>query len=332
MSTTERVAEAEQATIAYQIALTALSAKVIAEAVSIWLRMVPINGGTPTTNLAWRRETGRMVRRSRKDARALARSYYRLSRALTTGTTVAPPSDTRSTVRLNDLRTEFGTLAGPKAPAPKEDNPLITVEPLSNMDEDAADIDREADAEIDEALENLGSSNFAKKLAAISPKADPDEAEREREAAHQQAGARQAAAAQRIASNGARSELWTNTSKDRRALGYIRLSRSGTPCGWCAMLISRGPVYKSEQSGGGDGYDDGDKYHDNCNCYAVPVFTKLDWETNPLYALNREYAEMWPKVTRGLSGEAPLTAWRRYIRTTQKRPQAGRTTTTAQEA
>jgi hypothetical protein len=81
------------------------------------------------------------------------------------------------------------------------------------------------------------------------------------------------------------------------------------------MLISRGPVYRSERSAE---YADGDKYHDNCHCFAEPVFSREQYNSSPLYALNRQYEELWPQVTKGLSGHAALRAWRRFIRTEQR--------------
>ena len=130
MSAASRAAEAEEAVVAYQLAITELGVRVVAEALVIWLRMMPMSGGTPATDLASLREVGRAIRRSRKEARALARSYYRLSRALSTGSTVAPVGDKRTTVRLNELRLEFSALAG-RGPRPNDDNPLVQIEPLA---------------------------------------------------------------------------------------------------------------------------------------------------------------------------------------------------------
>jgi hypothetical protein len=67
---------------------------------------------------------------------------------------------------------------------------------------------------------------------------------------------------------------------------------------------------------------DGDKYHDNCHRYAEPVFTREQFATSQLYALNRRYGELWPQVTKGLSGKSAVSAWRRFIR--QEQAAAGR--------
>ncbi|WP_279020462.1 hypothetical protein [Mobiluncus mulieris] len=40
-----------------------------------------------------------------------------------------------------------------------------------------------------------------------------------------------------------------------------------TTCDFCLMLASRGPVYGSSETAGGEG----NKYHDHCDCIPVPV-------------------------------------------------------------
>lgn len=77
------------------------------------------------------------------------------------------------------------------------------------------------------------------------------------------------------------------------------------------MLMSRGPVYKTANSAI---YAEGDLYHDNCNCYAEPIYSTEQYETSPLFELNRQYQELWPIVTEGLGGKSALSAWRRFIR------------------
>jgi hypothetical protein len=95
------------------------------------------------------------------------------------------------------------------------------------------------------------------------------------------------------------------------------------------MLISRGPVYKSSRSAE---YADGDKYHDNCHCYAEPIFSRDQYAGSSLYALNRQYAGLWPTVTKGLSGKAALSAWRRFIRREHAVARSARPPTNVQEA
>lgn len=71
-----------------------------------------------------------------------------------------------------------------------------------------------------------------------------------------------------------------------------RFARKPDPdaCDWCLMLSSRGAVYVSESSAGGDMHD----YHDRCRCEAVPVFRDED-----LPDVNRRLHDEWQQVTRG---------------------------------
>lgn len=204
----------------------------------------------------------------------------------------------------------------------EEDWERILVEELEGLREAEERIERQAEEELRIALEALGTANLDRRMTLED--ADPDEA-------HRQAGAQQAAAASRVAMNGARSTNWSHMTRDRRALGYVRLSRTGTPCGWCAMLISRGPVYKSRESAL---FNDGDKYHDNCNCYAMPVWNRDQYQSSELTALSRQYEALWPEVTKGHSGKAAVTVWRRFIRSKQRAAaqEARQSTDTAPEA
>ncbi|MCG8926644.1 hypothetical protein [Lentzea sp. CC55] len=288
----------------------------------------------------------------RGQARDLALAYYRLSRALRTGTTVADPRRPDPPyVTLSMLRAEFAALAGPQPsqedveepagtasrPAPDratEDDsgarerpadPIegdrVPVETIDGLDRELERLEREAEAEARLVLEALGLDNLDRKLDEIDDEQPASTVDVQRAEAHRQAGARQAAAAERVAMNGARSTVWAAGQRDRRVLGYVRLSRTGTPCGWCAMLISRGAVYKSAEGSSSDvTFGDLDKYHDNCHCYAEPIYGFEQFEQSSLTALNRRYKAEWKThiADKGLKGKAALTAWRRRIRQEQR--------------
>lgn len=371
MTTPARQAEADRAAIAFQTALTQIGAGTVGEALTLW-GDVPATARA-STSASWLRRAITMVMSRRRQSRDLARAYYRLARALRTGTTVADPYHPEPTyITMDVLRREFAELAGPtespqgersdssgsspsttpsqaasgtpveagegsetEAPetdqASDEELDRILVEELEGLREDEERIEREAEEELRNVLEALGPNNLQKKVDKLDGGRTADEIDGLRDEAHKGAGAQQAAAAERVAMNGGRSTVWNHASRDRRAVGYIRLSRSGTPCGWCAMLISRGATYRSEASAS---YSDGDKYHDNCHCYAEPVFSREQYNSSASYELNRRYEELWPKVTRGLSGKAAVSAWRRFIRQEQKAAaqEARRSTTSVQEA
>ncbi|MEU3265109.1 hypothetical protein [Streptomyces bacillaris] len=340
------MAETDEVAAAFHVALTQIGARTTTEALALW-RDVPPQQRAATAG-AWLRKAITLVMSRRRQSRDLARAYYRLARALQTGTTVADPYHPEpSHVSLADLRREFAELAGTYEPPagqggeaatvdggearPRDPQPVdkdepdwerILVEDLKGISEDEERIERQAEEELRIALEALGTANLDRRLSLED--SDPEEA-------HRQAGARQAAAASRIAMNGARSTNWNHMRRDGRALGYVRLSRTGTPCGWCAMLISRGPVYKSRESAV---FNDGDRYHDNCHCYAMPVWNRDQYQSSELTALSRQYESLWPEVTKGHTGKDAVSVWRRFIRQKQRAAaqEARQSTDTAPEA
>jgi hypothetical protein len=325
------MAETDEVSAAFHLALTEIGVRTTAEALALWQDVPPERRAA--TAGAWLRKAITLVMSRRRQSRDLARAYYRLARALQTGRTVADPYHPEPTyVTLADLRREFAELAGtyepptgqggeaatvedgeasPARPSEEDDEDMpdwerILVEDLEGLREEEERIERQAEEELRIALSLLGPANLDRRLTVED--ADPDEA-------HRQAGARQAAAASRIAMNGARSTNWNHMRRDGRALGYVRLSRTGTPCGWCAMLISRGPVYKSRESAT---FADGDRYHDNCHCYAMPVWSRDQYQSSELTALSRQYEALWPQVTKGHTGKAAVSVWRRFIRSKQR--------------
>ncbi|MEV4155421.1 ADP-ribosyltransferase [Nocardia salmonicida] len=69
-------------------------------------------------------------------------------------------------------------------------------------------------------------------------------------------------------------------------IGWARVLSGAENCAWCAMLASRGPVYRSDKSaltvvGGRRGTrgtrELGERYHDHCDCDAVLVREGQDW-------------------------------------------------------
>lgn len=93
------------------------------------------------------------------------------------------------------------------------------------------------------------------------------------------------------------------------------------PCAFCAMLASRGFVYKSEASAtskttlyekknGRLGFTL-DKYHDNCGCTAITRWVAS--KKSDLPELNQFFDAQWPIVTKGYKGVDALNAWRRWL-------------------
>lgn len=88
----------------------------------------------------------------------------------------------------------------------------------------------------------------------------------------------------------------------------VNVSDKG-PCGFCAILASRGPVYSSAERAG----QRVDKFHDNCRCDVVPVYTSKDWpgKDDHIY-----YANIYKEVA-GLGQEKTRTAMDNIVRGTR---------------
>jgi hypothetical protein len=116
--------------------------------------------------------------------------------------------------------------------------------------------------------------------------------------------------AARIALDGGRSTLAATVEADPAALGWYRVT-DGDPCAFCALVASRGAVYKDEFSAGevantqfvGAGMF---KYHNHCGCTIAPVFSR----DAPVPDLNRRLADRYAEATKGAHGDL-LNVWRR---------------------
>lgn len=328
--TQEQLDEAARATELYHTALIALGLQQFKDSVVLYQDVPPIPNASnhPATN-KWLVVAVAHVMLKRLKARDLALAFYRYQRALLTGATIALPGhEAVATARLSDLKRDFEILASAGSAASQTPTDAqaaseagsgaastvtgadrtIPVEVIDGLDADLAALEKEAEKQVVANLTALGPQNQDFIVRKSKPQT-LDDADVARQGAHSDAANRQAASAERNTMNGARGSLYVASEKDKRVLGWVRVSKTGTPCGFCAMLISRGVVYRSAQAAG-----DQDLYHDNCHCIAVPVFSVAQYESNAMFDLNRKYAVLWPKVTRGLGGDAAISAWRRFIR------------------
>lgn len=114
-------------------------------------------------------------------------------------------------------------------------------------------------------------------------------------------------ATSRLVLSGGRETVHRSVEADPRAVGYIRVTDED-PCGFCAMLASRGPVYKSLKTAG-DTRGGGKRYHDHDACFAAPVYEGSD---NEWTRRSADLSDQWARVTAGLSGEQARNAWRSY--------------------
>lgn len=98
--------------------------------------------------------------------------------------------------------------------------------------------------------------------------------------------------------DGGRESVLRTMQADEKAGGYQRVS-DGSPCAFCAMLVSRGAVYKRDTA-----YF---RSHDRCGCTAKPF-----WELDPRdSAMATELRRLWDASGGKYSGDAALREFRR---------------------
>lgn len=94
--------------------------------------------------------------------------------------------------------------------------------------------------------------------------------------------------------------------------GWARVATGRETCGWCLMLISRGPVYYEARTAGLDVDDESaqemiaagedvseymEEWHTGCDCKVVPVFKKEDWENSRLGRAAARALDLWNAAT-----------------------------------
>lgn len=132
------------------------------------------------------------------------------------------------------------------------------------------------------------------------------------EAAVEAARVSVARAAMRHVLDGGRNTIIRTVEHDPLALGYARAT-NGHACFFCAMLASRGPVYKQDSFAHSDarftGFGDV-KVHDGCHCSMEPVYD----QDAPWPAGSRHYHDLWDRVTAAAEGpDAARLAFRHAI-------------------
>lgn len=95
---------------------------------------------------------------------------------------------------------------------------------------------------------------------------------------------------------------------DRR-IKMVARGLGPNPCYFCAMLASRGFVYRSAVSATAAGGSSSiRRYHDNCHCYPI-----IHWvDARELPAANAWLQDQWPQITRGTSSKNARRTWRRW--------------------
>lgn len=118
-------------------------------------------------------------------------------------------------------------------------------------------------------------------------------------------GTAAAGSAMRHVGNGGRSQVKEAQKADVKALGYVRVTRGVGTCYFCAMLASRGKVYKDDSFDLSDPRFEGPgtaKVHDSCRCTLRPIYTRTDEELpefgRAMYDLWND-PDFWPEESTG---------------------------------
>ncbi|WP_405016412.1 hypothetical protein OHV05_04310 [Kitasatospora sp. NBC_00070] len=296
-----------------------IGAAVAAESLAAWSAVRP--NSLAVTGATWLATVMAVVRRERERSRDVAAAYYRLHRALATGTTVPPRHGgyAADSVSLADLRADWARISGLDDDTEGGESQTDAVQlelfdwplPDDGAHEAAARTSLAVTGPVraKQAADRLTADLNAGRLDGPGYVAALDDATA-------RAGITAAGSADREVLRGGRDLLAQTTRRDRRVLGWARVPDED-PCSWCAMLASRGAVYKSRDAavlrnsadGLPDDPEDLEKYHPMCHCQIRPVYSRTD-QVSPD---SERYRQEWRTVTKGLSGPAALSAWRKHI-------------------
>lgn len=115
--------------------------------------------------------------------------------------------------------------------------------------------------------------------------------------------------ATRIVTDGGRAVVQRAVQLDHDAIGWARVLNT-SPCSFCAVLASRGAVFKRDSFRISDPQFEGEgvaKVHDGCRCGMRPVYSEAErWDPTA-----KNLLEQWKTLSKGLSNKDALRKFRR---------------------
>ena len=208
-----------------------------------------------------------------------------------------------------------------------------------DTDDDPVEVDPyewEEDVFTDEELEAIYTEQLQKNAAGQEEKAkkvkrtgETDQLDRliaGLEEDHAKAGSTGAGQVDAAGMNAGRQVLSNAYKRDRR-VQMIARGTGPNPCAFCAMLASRGFVYRDTKTAGfnTNGGNDVEKYHPNCHCFPVVRWADIPDPTAP--GRSEFYKANWRDVTKDFAWEAleggkgrnhAYNAWRRWLNAERK--------------
>jgi hypothetical protein len=293
-------------TEAHQVEQSQIQDSFVAEFIQLWPLLDPDR--LEESGPAWVRAVMQLLRAFRLRSARAATDYYRRYRLAE-----VPGAEP---IELPPLRPQQSI----SDRAPRDVLDVIDLIDDDSIDvRDLPDIDwGQLDQVAQRSLQYTGPLNLAERRR----RREPERQARDR-ALVQASGA-----ASRHVANGGRLATLRAIDRDDVVKGYIRVTKED-PCYFCAMLASRGPVFRSEwQAGGsnrrgrrnaqagvpflGEGLF---KVHDHCRCTVEPVmFGDANWPGR-----GREFQKLWNDNIRGrYTGEDAIRAWRRFYERQQR--------------
>jgi hypothetical protein len=331
----------------HRLAQARLAAEAAREAQERWRQVSPTD--LEVTATVWLAGQVAEQRSRRRRSRRLSADYVRLLRAFRTGETLPPPDgEPEAETSLGELRSRFAASAGtPRDPEP-DDSVIVTIDD----DFDWPQPDEESDDR--RALVSLvvtGPVQAQHGIQRLQASRQQEQEERGRlddadflvelDGVMRDAGVLVAGAADRDALMGGRDLLEATARADRAVIGWARVT-DDDPCHFCALLAGRGAVYRSEWSAryvgqrrpGGlppeaagwspsefANWETGrglNRYHDNCHCTVIPVYSREDW----LPERSEAFRELYYLSTEGLVGADARRAFRQAIEARRRRARA----------
>lgn len=305
--------EALEVEKAYSNAYVQYGAAIAVKVISAW---EGVDRLTPSGRMMLMAAVVTHVLAGRKKMATLSVRRTQLVNALRKGRQLAGDPDGAETLQdLRDALTEslkdVGGTRPRRATGLKGDLVIPVSAEAGNIAGLIEEINAGIDTDIENVVEALGNGRLGK-IARKEGVVTPKDVRTSRDLV--------ASGAERLVLNGGRQTDAKILQLNRDLLGFVRVHdyREDEPCGFCAMLMSRGPVYGSHR--GAEGFynedtEEWEKYHFNCHCSAVSVYSQREWLTNPLLADNRMYQQEWNKVIKGkYSGDAALSEWRKHVK------------------
>ena len=337
----------EELTDQHRRAQARLAAEAALVAHEEWRQVSPTN--LQETSARWLAVVAQAQRQLRGRSRRLTAAYVRLLRALRVGSTIPPFPEARPPAdsappSLGQLRDDFSAASGEPRLRTQDDAVAVFVDDFEWPEPDEEADERRAVT----SLVVTGPVQAQRGISRLQQRGRLDDADflADLDTVMRDAGAHAAGAADRDAQMGGRDLLDAYAQADRTVLGWARVT-APNPCWFCAMLASRGAVYRSgwtaryrgrasrRQAVGADlpqGWEDWspdrlaaweeaqglNRFHDNCHCTLIPVYSREDW----LPPESQAFRELYYESTRGLSGPAARAAFRAAVEARRQRATA----------